>query len=74
MSDAAVALLVLVAAIGLFVWNRLPVGAVAILTALALAATGVIDVPTALAGFGDPIVIFIATLFVVSELTPRAAV
>jgi len=66
MSDAAVSLLVLGCAIALFVWNRLPVGVVAILTALSLAATGVIDVPTALAGFGDPVVIFIAGLFVVS--------
>jgi di/tricarboxylate transporter len=34
--------------------------------ALALYATGVLSLPQALAGFGDPAVIFIATLFVVS--------
>ncbi|MCL2455038.1 MAG: SLC13 family permease [Micrococcales bacterium] len=67
MSDAVIVLIILVAAVGLFVLNRLSVGLVAVLTALALLATGVIDVPTALAGFGDPVVIFIATLFVVSE-------
>lgn len=67
MTDAGLTLLVLGISVALFIWNRLPIGAVAILTALALAATGVIDVDTALAGFGDPIVIFIATLFVVSE-------
>lgn len=67
MDDATLTLIVLLSAVALFVWNRLPIGAVAIGTALALAATGVVDVDTALAGFGDPIVIFIATLFVVSE-------
>ena len=51
----------------MFISNRLPIGSVAITTALALAATGVVDVETALAGFGDPNVIFLATLFVVSE-------
>ena len=67
MSSATVSLLVLAASVGLFVWNRLPVGVVAIGTALALYFTGVLDVATALSGFGDPVVIFIATLFVVSE-------
>lgn len=67
MSDATITLLVLAVAVGLFAVNRVSVGVVAIGTALALAATGVIDTATALAGFGDPIVIFIATLFVVSE-------
>ncbi len=67
MSSATVSLLVLAASVALFVWNRLPVGIVAIATALALYFTGVLDVATALSGFGDPVVIFIATLFVVSE-------
>jgi di/tricarboxylate transporter len=67
MSDAALSLVVLVGAVALFVWNRLPVGVVAILTALALAATGVLTSTEALAGFGDPVVVFIAALFVLSE-------
>jgi len=67
MSDATITLLVLAVAVGLFAVNRVSVGVVAIATALALAATGVIDTSTALAGFGDPIVLFIAALFVVSE-------
>jgi di/tricarboxylate transporter len=50
----------------LFVWDRLPVVVVALATALALWATGVLDLGQALAGFGDPAVIFIASLFVVS--------
>ncbi|UZN03798.1 SLC13 family permease [Cellulomonas sp. S1-8] len=67
MSDATVSLLILAACVGLFVWNRLSVGVVAILTALALYATGLVDAAQAVAGFGDPVVIFIATLFVLSE-------
>ena len=50
----------------LFVWDRLPVVIVAVATALALWATGVLDLDQALAGFGDPRSIFIASLFVVS--------
>ena len=40
---------------------------VAIGVALALWATGVLSLDEALAGFGDPTVLFIASLFVVSE-------
>ena len=50
-----------------FVWDRLPVAIVAIGVALSLWATGVLDLDQALAGFGDPAVLFIASLFVVSE-------
>lgn len=50
-----------------FVSGRVPIAIVAVGVALALWATGVISLPQALAGFGDPTVIFIATLFVVSE-------
>jgi di/tricarboxylate transporter len=67
MSDATIALLTLAAVIVVFMANRLPVGVVAIGTALSLWATGLLDLDQALSGFGDPVVIFIATLFVVSE-------
>ncbi|MGR0319469.1 SLC13 family permease [Agromyces sp. ZXT2-3] len=50
-----------------FVSGRVPIALVAVGVALALWATGVITLPQALAGFGDSTVIFIATLFVVSE-------
>jgi di/tricarboxylate transporter len=56
--------LIIATAIILFVWNRLPVIIVAMGVALALYATGVLTL--ALAGLGDPSVIFIASLFVVS--------
>jgi di/tricarboxylate transporter len=67
MSDATIALLVLGAVIALFMWNRFPVGIVALATALSLWATGLLTFNEAVSGFGDPVVIFIATLFVVSE-------
>ena len=58
---------ILVVVVVLFVSNRLPVDVVAIGAALALWATGVLTLDQALAGFGDPTVLFIASLFVVSE-------
>lgn len=67
MSDAAVSLLVLAVSLALFIWNRLPVGLVAIITAVLLYLTGQVTAGEAVAGFGDPVVVFIATLFVVSE-------
>lgn len=67
MSDATTSLLVLAACVVLFVSNRLPVGVVAILTALSLYVTGLLTAEQALAGFGDPVVVFIASLFVLSE-------
>src|SRR4029077_800024 len=66
-NDASLSLLILCISVALFVWNRLPGGCVATITPLALYFTGVLDAGTALSGFGDPVVIFIATLFVVSE-------
>ena len=67
MSDATISLLILAAVVALFLWNRLPVEFVAIGAALALYFTGVLTLGQSLAGFGDPAVILIAALFVVSE-------
>jgi di/tricarboxylate transporter len=67
MSDIAISFAVLAAIVLLFVATSIPVEIVAIGAALTLLATGVLDVDQALAGFGDSTVIFIATLFVVSE-------
>jgi Na+/H+ antiporter NhaD/arsenite permease-like protein len=74
MSPATTSLVVLAATVVLFIWNRLPVGGVAVLTCLALYATGLVDADTALSGFGDPVVVFIASLFVVSEAIDSAGV
>jgi di/tricarboxylate transporter len=66
-SDATISFVVLAAVVVVFVWDRLPVAIVAIGVALSLWATGVLDLGQALDGFGDPAVLFIAALFVVSE-------
>src|SRR6188768_3500933 len=67
MSDVSICFLVLAGVVVLFVWGLFPVEVVAIGAALTLWATGVLDLGQALAGFGDPTVAFIASLFVVSE-------
>ena len=67
MTDAAISLSVLVGVVVAFMWNRLPVEIVAIGSALVLYASGVIGLGDMLAGFGDPTVVLIAALFVVSE-------
>lgn len=67
MDPVAATLVILVVAVIAFVSNRVPIGVVAIGVALALFFTGVLTLPEALAGFGDPTVLFIAGLFVMSE-------
>ena len=67
MSETTITFLILGAVVLVFVWDKLPVAVVAVGTALSLWATGVLDLEQALAGFGDPTVVFIASLFVVSE-------
>ena len=67
MSPVATTLVILALAVVAFVSNRIPLGIVAIGVSVALWLTGILDLGEALAGFGDPTVIFIATLFVVAE-------
>ena len=62
----AIVFTILGVAVVLFATNKIAVEIVAIGVALSLAATGVLDIDEALAGFGDRTVIFIAALFVVS--------
>ncbi|MCC6315253.1 MAG: SLC13 family permease, partial [Thermomicrobiales bacterium] len=74
MSDASVTLVILAVAVAVFVWNRLPVGIVALGVALALWATGIVTLEQALAGFGSPTVVLIAALFVVAEALDAAGI
>ncbi|PZU94333.1 MAG: SLC13 family permease [Chelatococcus sp.] len=67
MSPIAYTGIIIAIAVVLFVTNKVPVVLVAMGTSLALWATGVLSLPQALSGFGDPAVIFIASLFVVSS-------
>jgi di/tricarboxylate transporter len=74
MSDITITFLVLAAVVVVFIWDRLPVAIVAIGTAITLWATGVLNLAQALAGFGDPTVLFIAALFVVAEALDASGV
>jgi di/tricarboxylate transporter len=67
MSDLTITLAILVVAVVVFVWNRIPVGIVALGVALSLWATGVLTIDQSLAGFGSSTVVLIASLFVVAE-------
>lgn len=66
MSNISITFAIVLGIVVLFVWNRVPVVIIALGTALALYATGVLTLGQSLAGLGDTAVIFIASLFVVS--------
>jgi di/tricarboxylate transporter len=74
MSNTTITFLILGAVVVVFALDRLPIAVVALGTALSLWATDVLSLDQALAGFGDPTVIFIASLFVVSEGLEAAGV
>lgn len=67
MSDIAITMLILAIVVLAFVTNRIPVGLIAVGASLALYFTGILDLGQTFAGFGDPAVILIASLFVVAE-------
>jgi di/tricarboxylate transporter len=58
---------ILAGAVGLFAWGRPRVDIVAILVVLSLMLSRVLTPQEALAGFGDPVVILIAAIFIVGE-------
>ncbi|MCC5972680.1 MAG: SLC13 family permease [Rubellimicrobium sp.] len=66
MSEIQIVFAIIIGIIVLFMWDRLPVIAVCVGAALSLYFTGILTLQQSLAGFGDPAVIFIAALFVVS--------
>lgn len=66
MSEIWTVFAIIGAIVVLFMWDRLPVIAVCIGAAMAMWATGILTINQALSGFGDPAVVFIASLFVVS--------
>lgn len=67
MNDITITMLILAIVVLAFVTNRIPVGLIAVGASLALYATGILDLGQAFAGFGDPAVVLIASLFVVAE-------
>jgi di/tricarboxylate transporter len=58
---------ILAVAIGLFAWGRPRADMVGLLVVLALMSSGILTPVEALAGFGSPVVILIAAVFIVSE-------
>ena len=73
-SSLAVILLLLVAAIVMFVLNRPRMDAVALIMMAAMPFTGVVTVSETLAGFADPNIVLIAALFVIGEGLVRTGV
>jgi di/tricarboxylate transporter len=72
--ELALVLLLLAAAIVMFVINRPRMDAVALLMIVLMPFTGVLTINEALAGFADPVVILIAALFVIGEGLVRTGV
>src|SRR6476619_1588976 len=72
--DLTLVLLMLAAAIAMFVVNRPRMDAVALLVMVAMPFTGITTMNEALAGFSDPSIILIAALFVIGEGLVRTGV
>ena len=64
MSDTNIVYLIIAAALGMFIWNKIPAVIVSILVSLSLFALGIVTATDVLRGLGDPVVILIAALFV----------
>ncbi len=65
MSHLMITSLVVVTMMVLFIWNKLPAAIVAVFSSLVLYFAGVLNAHDTLAGFGDPLVVFIAALLVI---------
>ena len=74
MNDITITFLVLAAVVVVFIWDRIPVAIVAIGAAITLWATDILTLGQAFAGFGDPTILFIASLFVVAEALDASGV
>jgi di/tricarboxylate transporter len=73
-TELALVLLLLAAAIAMFIANRPRMDAVALLMIVLMPFTGVLTINEALAGFSDPSIILIAGLFVIGEGLVRTGV
>jgi Na+/H+ antiporter NhaD/arsenite permease-like protein len=72
--DVAVLLILLAAAVTSFAIERIAPELTAVLLLLALVATGLLPVGDAFAGFGSEVVVFLGSLFVVSQAMVRTGV
>jgi di/tricarboxylate transporter len=66
MSGIVTVFLLILVALALFIWGRVPAVIVAIGVSLALFFTGILPAEQALGGFGDLVVVLIASLFVIA--------
>lgn len=73
-TDLVVVLVLLTAAIAMFVIDKPRMDAVALIMLVLLPFTGVITMNQALAGFSDPNIVLIAALFVIGEGLVRTGV
>jgi di/tricarboxylate transporter len=73
-ADALTVFIILAVTVALFVSDRIRLDLVALMSAAALTLTGILTPTQALAGFGDPLVVMIASLFVVSGAMFRTGV
>jgi len=73
-TDGWITLGILLAALAAFAWGRLRADVIALSTVLAVGLTGVVTPNAAFAGFGDPTVVTIATLFVLSAGLERTGI
>ncbi|HHP7233940.1 MAG TPA: SLC13 family permease [Desulfobacterales bacterium] len=65
MSESTIVFAIIIGALALFIWNKIPAVIVGVGVSLALFFTGILTGADVLAGLGDPTVILIAGLFVV---------
>lgn len=73
-TDMFIVFAILAVTMALFVWDRWRMDLVALLVVAALALSGIISPAEAVSGFGNPVVLTIAALFVVGEGLYRAGV
>src|SRR3712207_894993 len=72
--DQALVLAILASMVVLFVWDRLRFDLVALLGLLAAMASGVVPADRAFAGFGDQVVVIVASVLVLSAAVGKSGV
>ncbi|MBO9577700.1 MAG: SLC13 family permease [Microbacteriaceae bacterium] len=72
--EIIITLAVIVVAMAMFVWNRVPAGIVATGATLLLFFTGILTPAETLSGFGDPVVILIIALLAIAVALENAGV
>ncbi|MFW5824876.1 MAG: SLC13 family permease, partial [Marinobacter sp.] len=73
-TDQSLVFAVLLATLGLFIWNRIRFDLVAMLALLAVAVTGLVPSGELFMGFGHPAVITVAAVLVISQGLVNAGV